>query len=251
MFPFYCLYLTFVLIFKPLNSADVNLKSEKKMQVEIWSDIVCPFCYIGKRKFEKALREFKHKDHVVVHWRSYQLDPIAESQGHENAYAYLARVKGQSLEWSVKMHQNVTEMAAAVGLDYHFEKAIVSNSHQAHRLIQLARLKGIDADVEELLFKAYFVEGKNIGDAETLVELAAKVGLNTNEAREAVNTEKFSTAIKADIEAGEGFGLSGVPFFVFDRKFSVAGAQDSQVFLSALERSFEEFSSLNFQNAKK
>ena len=219
----------------------MSISVEEKMKVEIWSDVVCPFCYIGKRKFEKALSDFKYKDKIEVHWRSYQLDPNAESQSNENAYAYLARLKGQSLDWSVKMHNHVTKLAAEAGLDYHFEKAKISNSQKAHLLIQLARSKGVDAELKELLFRAYFTEGKNIGDEQTLVEIALKSGLNHKEALEAVSTDKYNPSLRNDILEGEQLGLSGVPFFVFDKRIAVSGAQDPKVFLDALEKSYLQF----------
>jgi predicted DsbA family dithiol-disulfide isomerase len=245
------IYLTFCLMFNTNNNVKIDNTPDDKMEVEIWSDVVCPFCYIGKRKFEKALSDFKYKDNILVRWRSYQLDPDADTHSGETAYAYLARVKGQSLDWSVQMHRNVTEMAASVGLDYHFEKSVMSNSYKAHKLIQFARMNGLDAEVEEQLFKAYFTNGQNIGSNETLVELAVKAGLNPSKANEAITTEKYAADVQRDIQVGAKYGLTGVPFFVFDGKYSVSGAQDPSVFLKALEKAYEEFSATKSQNNKK
>ena len=248
---FVILYLTCFLLFNHTNMPEMNVASEEKMIVEIWSDVLCPFCYIGKRKFEKALNDFRYKEQVEVRWRSYQLDPSADPHSNENAYAYLARVKGQSLDWSMKMHSQVTAMAAEVGLEYNFDKTKMSNSFKAHKLIQMASIKGADAEMEELLFKAYFTEGKNIGDEQTLVDLAVQAGLNQQEAREAVSSDKYAAAVQNDIIAAEQMGLTGVPYFVFNNQMVVSGAQDSIVFLNALEVAYHKFRTEKAENVKK
>jgi protein disulfide-isomerase len=144
---------------------------ENKFKIEIWSDIQCPFCYIGKRKIEKALESFKGKDKVEVEWRSYQLDPDSTSQPNVDLYDYLAKRKGQTRDWAIEMHKNVTQMAKENGLDYHFEKAILANSYNAHRLIHLAKKYKLCNEAEEKIFKAYFTEGKDIANIGTLTAL--------------------------------------------------------------------------------
>ncbi|MFZ4544695.1 MAG: DsbA family oxidoreductase [Saprospiraceae bacterium] len=211
------------------------------MKIEIWSDVVCPFCYIGKRKFEKALEQFQFKDQIEVQWRSFQLDPNADDNIKADIYDYLARKKGQSREWSVQMHQNVVQMAAEVGLQYNFDIAQMSNSFKAHQLIQLAKLEGKDSELEELLFKAYFTQGKNISNVETLLDLVKKAGIQNTNAEAVFRSVQFSEQIQNDIKEGEKLGLTGVPFFVFNRKYGVSGAQDPKVFLNTLQKAYENF----------
>ena len=204
------------------------------MQVEIWSDIICPFCYIGKRKFEAALEKFPKKNEVEIIWKSYQLDPTIKAQPDKDIYTYLAEAKGQSLDWSVKMHENVVNMAKSVGLEYNFDKAVIANSFDAHRLIQFAKKHGLGDAIEEKLFKAYFTEGKNFADHEILAQLGEEIGLNREEILKLLSGDSLADNVRLDIEEGMRLGLRGVPFFVFNRKVGVAGAQDSEIFLQAL-----------------
>ena len=205
------------------------------MQVEIWSDIMCPFCYIGKRKFEAALEKFPNKNEVEIIWKSYQLDPNIKEQPGKDIYSYLAEAKGQSLEWSKKMHETVVNMAKSVGLEYNFDKAVIANSFDAHRVIQLAKKHGLGDAIEERLFKAYFTEGKNFADHETLAAIGEEVGLDRKEILSLLNSNDLADNVHSDIEEGMRLGLRGVPFFVFNRKIGVSGAQDSEIFLQALE----------------
>ncbi len=205
------------------------------MQVEIWSDIMCPFCYIGKRKFEAALEKFPNKNEVEIIWKSYQLDPNIKEQPGKDIYSYLAEAKGQSLEWSKKMHANVVNMAKSVGLEYNFDKAVVANSFDAHRVIQLAKKHGLGDTIEERLFKAYFTEGKNFADHETLAAIGEEIGLDRAEILQLLSMNAMADNVHSDVEEGRRLGLQGVPFFVFNRKIGVSGAQDSAVFLQALE----------------
>ncbi len=212
------------------------------MKVEIWSDIMCPFCYIGKRHYEKALEQFADAKNIEVEWHSFQLDPnLPKPASSLSPYEYLAQRKGMSIEQSKAMHQNVIKMAEAAGLNYDFDKAVVANSFDAHRLIQFAKTKGLGDEAEERLFKAYFTEGKDMCDAATLLQLAKEMGLNEVEAKEVINSNVFTTEVKKDIEEAAQIGVSGVPFFVFNRKYAVSGAQPSTSFLNVLEKSFEEW----------
>lgn len=214
---------------------------ESKMKVEIWSDIMCPFCYIGKRHFEEALKQLPNAKDVEVVWHSFQLDPsLPKPASKLNAYQYLAERKGISYENSVSMHESVVQMAKNAGLDYHFEKAVVANSFDAHRLIQFAKTKGLGDAAEERLFKAYFTEGKNMCDAPTLLQLAKEIGLDEKEAKEVINSNAYSAEVKKDIEEAYQIGVSGVPFFIFNRKYAVSGAQPSSTFLSTLKNCLEE-----------
>ncbi len=212
--------------------------NQTKMQVEIWSDIVCPFCYIGKRKFEQALAQFPQKDKVQIVWKSYQLDPNAGAEGADYTKT-LAEKKGWTLEQTRQITSNVTQMATSVGLEYHFEKAISANSFDAHRFSHFAHQHGLQDAAEEALFKAHFTEGKNIGDRATLVELGVSIGLDAAALKSMFESQDFADAVHLDIEQARQFQVSGVPFFVFDRKYAISGAQDSAVFLTTLQKALE------------
>lgn len=212
------------------------------MKVEIWSDIMCPFCYIGKRNFEAALEKFDAKNEIEIEWKSFQLDPnIPKSfENNVNTYEYLAERKGMTVEKSIELHQNVTEMAKNVGLIYNFEKSVVANSFDAHKLIQLANSKELGDTAEESLFKAYFTNGKDMSDHSTLIGIGKQIGLNEKEVISALDGEIFEAKVKADISEGNQLGVTGVPFFVFDRKYAISGAQPIETFLNALKQSFSE-----------
>jgi len=218
-----------------------------KMKVEVWSDIMCPFCYIGKRNYESALRGFEGKDHIEIEWHSFQLDPTIpkNSAVRENVYQYLADKKGISYEQSAKMHERVIQMAKNAGLDYRFDKAIVANSFDAHRLIQLAKTKGLGDAAEERLFSAYFTEGKDFGNHDTLVEIGKEIGLTEEDVKSALVSEDYAEKVEQDIQIASEIGVQGVPFFVFDRKFAVSGAQPPEYFLQALKQSFGEWEKEN------
>jgi protein disulfide-isomerase len=210
-----------------------------KMKVEIWSDIMCPFCYIGKRHYEEALRQFPDSNHIEIEWHSFQLDPTIPKEAQKtDVYQYLAERKGMSVAQSRSMHDNVVAMAKSAGLTYNFDKAVVANSFDAHRVIQLAKTKGLGDEIEERLFKAYFTEGQDFSNHETLVKLGHEVGLAEADIREVLNSNRFTTEVKQDIAEAGSIGVQGVPFFVFDRKFAVSGAQPSQAFLETLKKSF-------------
>lgn len=195
------------------------------MKIEIWSDIMCPFCYIGKRHLEAALKAFPDEQ-VEIEWKSFQLDPTIVPQPDKNVYEYLAERKGMSVEESKQMHAGVVARAAEVGLDYRFEKAVISNSFDAHRLIQLAKTKQLGDAMEETFFKAYFTDGKDLNDKDTLMELCVGIGLNALDVKEVLEDEtQFSNAVRNDISEAQQIGVRGVPFFVFDRKYAVSGAQ--------------------------
>lgn len=195
------------------------------MKIEIWSDIMCPFCYIGKKHLEAALSQFPDEP-FEIEWKSFQLDPTIVPQPDKNVYEYLAERKGISIEESKQMHAGVVARAAEVGLDYHFEKAVISNSFDSHRLIQLAKTKGLGDTMEETFFKAYFTEGRNLNDTNTLMELGVGVGLNPLDVKDVLKDEtQFANAVRNDISEAQQIGVRGVPFFVFDRKYAVSGAQ--------------------------
>ncbi|RKR82983.1 putative DsbA family dithiol-disulfide isomerase [Mucilaginibacter gracilis] len=213
---------------------------QEKLKVEIWSDVMCPFCYIGKRRFENALQQFEHKDNVEVIWKSYQLDPTMQNNTGQSLNQYLAERKGISVEQSVNMHKQMTEMAAELGLEYNFDKAIIANSFDAHRLSHLAKAHGLQDELEEALFKAYFTDGKNIANVDTLIELGIAVGLDADAVKQTLNTDTYAQEVKHDIYQANQVGVRGVPFFVLADKYAVSGAQQSETFLGALQQTWNE-----------
>lgn len=194
------------------------------MKIEIWSDVICPFCYIGKRHLESALAKFPDQEVEIV-WKSFQLNPEIPEKVDQNVYEYLAEVKGLSVEESKSMHANVERMAAAAGLNYNFDIAKVANSFNAHRVLQLAKRMNQGDTLKEALLKAYFTEGKDINDRKTLVEIAAVVGMTEEDVNLALSEDKFAQDVQKDIAESQQIGVRGVPFFVFDRKYGISGAQ--------------------------
>ncbi|TDO97120.1 DsbA family protein [Flavobacterium sp. 245] len=204
------------------------------MKIEIWSDIMCPFCYIGKRQLETALAKFP-ENQFEIEWKSFQLDPTITPQSGKDVYTFLAERKGMSLEQSKEMHKGVAERAKSVGLDYNFDKAVISNSLEAHRIIQLAKTKKLGDEMEEIFFKAYFTEGRDLNDGPTLIELGEKAGLDKNEILEVLQNENlFLKDVERDITEAQEIGVQGVPFFVFDRKYAISGAQPVEAFVNTL-----------------
>lgn len=215
------------------------------MKIEIWSDVMCPFCYIGKRNFESALEQFSNKNHIEVVWKSYQLDPSIPEIANENYQDYLVKRKGMSAERVKEMLDNVTQSAKQVGLEYNLDKAVMVNSLNAHKLIQFAKTKDLGEQAEEKLFLAFFTEGKNIADLSTLTQLGKEIGLDETEVKTAFSDEKYAYSAKQDMQEAEQIGVQGVPFFVLDRKYAVSGAQPSEAFTESLEKAFAEWRTLN------
>lgn len=211
------------------------------MKVEIWSDVICPFCYIGKAKFETALTEFADKNHVEIEWKSFQLMPDLETQVGRTIHEVLAEKKRISLEEAKNLNGYATEMAKGVGLHYDFDKAVPANTMRAHQFLHFAKVSGKGNEAEELLFKAYFTDGKNIDDIETLAVLGQTIGLDATVLRKALKNETYLQTVKDDIKEAREIGATGVPFFVFNRKYAVSGAQDPKVFLDVLQKSFAEW----------
>jgi len=218
---------------------------EKRMKIEIWSDVMCPFCYIGKRKFETALEQFPDKEHIEVEWKSFQLDSSLPEVARGSYRDHLVRSKGLRVEQVNEMLDNVTESAKQVGLEYNLDKAVMVNSLNAHKLTQFAKTKGKGDEIEEALFRAFFTEGKNIADIDTLVQLGMEIGLDEAEIQTAFTDWKYTTLVNHDIQEAAQVGVRGVPFFVLDRKYAVSGAQPVEVFLQNLEVAFADWRKLN------
>lgn len=215
------------------------------MEINIWSDVRCPFCYIGKKKFETALDQFPQKDKVKVVWHSFQLDPHLKTQPEKNTVDYFMEAKGTSRENAKQMLGHATKMAAEVGLEFHLEEAVLANSQNAHRLIQLAKTKQLGNEIEEALFKAHFTDLVNIDDIESLVKIGTSIGLGETEVRKMLGSDDFALEVKQDEMHAKNIGVTGVPFFVFNNKYAVSGAQSPEVFLETLKKAWEEYEQAN------
>jgi predicted DsbA family dithiol-disulfide isomerase len=212
------------------------------MRVEIWSDVVCPWCYVGKRRFEAALARFAHRDAVRVQWRSFELDPSAPAERTEDPATHLARKYGMSRAQAEQAQARVTEVAKAEGLAFDLAGARSGNTFDAHRLIHLAAEHGLQGEAKERLLRAYFVERRPIGQRATLLSLAGEVGLDVDEATAALAGDAFAEAVRADEREAARIGVSGVPFFLLDRRYAISGAQPVEVALRALERAWADAS---------
>jgi predicted DsbA family dithiol-disulfide isomerase len=209
------------------------------MKVEIWSDVVCPWCYIGKRRFEQALALFDGRDDVEVEWRSFELDPTSPSAPQPLADR-LAQKFNVSRDEAVAMNERMTETAAGVGLQFRLDVAQSGNTFDAHRLIHLAATHDLQGAMKEQLMEGYFSEGRAISDRDALVELAWRAGLDPDEARTMLESDRFTVEVREDEQLASGFGISGVPFFVLDRHYGISGAQPVEVLLEALEAAAAE-----------
>jgi predicted DsbA family dithiol-disulfide isomerase len=205
------------------------------IQVEIWSDFVCPFCYIGKRNFEKAVAQLGNKDQVQVTFRSFELDPNAVTGEKGSIYEKLSKKYGKTLEWAQQANQQVTQTAKVVGLTYHMDQVVPANSFDAHRLSHLAKKEGKNDLIQELVMTAYFTEGKDISDHTVLKTIGVQAGLNESEIQAMLSSDDFKIEVRQDEEMARDIGVGGVPFFVFNRKFAVSGAQPPEAFIEAFD----------------
>lgn len=210
------------------------------MKVEIWSDFVCPFCYIGKRRFEHALEKFSHNDQVAVRFRSYQLDPTAQHIPGKNFNETFSELKGVPLEQVSVMNKQVADQAEEVGLTYHFDTMKYSNTFDAHRIAKLAAENQKEAELTERLFQAYFTDSELLSDKNTLIRLAEEAGLNREDAENVLDSCKFRNKVNEDIDLAKQLGVQGVPFFVFNEKYAVSGAQPEETFTQVLEKVWQE-----------
>lgn len=214
-----------------------------KINIEVWSDIACPFCYIAKHHFEKALEQFAYKDKVELEWKAYQLNPnIPEDTHGESLIDSFVREKGMSKQQAEGLFANVVNMAKQTGLDFQMNKVIVANTINAHRLSHFAKSKSkkVQNDIEELLFRAYFTEGKNVNDKDTLIKIGINGGLDQQELENLFNSHDFADKVISDIQEAGVFGITSVPFFVFNRKYAVSGAQPSDSFLDMLNKVYND-----------
>ena len=215
------------------------------MLIEIWSDIMCPFCYIGKHHFETALDQVNFKDKLKIQYRSYMLNPDYYNVEGESTYSMLSRTKGITIDQAKDVTQRVVQMGTEVGLSINFDTNIPANTFKSHELIHLASKYKIGSQVKELLFEAHFNKGKNIEDIKVLINIADEAGIPKEEVEKALQSDEFAYAVKQDIQEARNLGIQGVPFFLFDRKYAVSGAQPVSVFFGALTKSFEEWKKEN------
>lgn len=202
------------------------------MNVEIWSDVVCPWCYVGKRRFETAIEGLGES--VTVQWRSFELDPRAPARITGDLTELLAKKYGMSVEKARQMGEHVTSVGAQDGIEFKFSDAKTGNTFDAHRLIQWAQSLGKGDVMKERLMKAYFTDGVVISDRDVLTELASEVGLDREGAISALEDPKWAAVVRKDQERARHLGISGVPFFVFEEKFAVSGAQPASVLREAI-----------------
>jgi predicted DsbA family dithiol-disulfide isomerase len=207
------------------------------VKIEIWSDVVCPWCYIGKRRLSRALGEFEHADEVEIAWRSFQLNPDTPKGTAVPTSEYLVKRFGPQAS---QMTGRVAALGRDEGLNLNFDTALTVNTLDAHRLLHLAADLGVGDAAKERLLRAHFTEGADLSDPETLVRLAGEAGVDTDRAREVLAGTGYADAVRADIELAQAFGATGVPFFVIDRKYGISGAQPAETFLQALRTAYAE-----------
>jgi predicted DsbA family dithiol-disulfide isomerase len=213
-----------------------------KLTIDVWSDIACPWCYVGKRRLEAALARFPHGDQVEVLWHAFELDPVApRERDRSTSYAArLAKKYGTTTDRAEQMIQRMVDTAKKDGLDFHFEKIRSGNTFDAHRVLHLASIRGVQGAVKERLLRAYMTEGEPIGDPATLGRLAAEAGLDAGEVDDMLAGDLYADAVRADEGEAAELGISGVPFFVVGGRYALSGAQPTEVFVSALEQAWAE-----------
>jgi predicted DsbA family dithiol-disulfide isomerase len=212
------------------------------VKIEVWSDFGCPFCYIGKRRLERALESFSHRDEIELVYRSFELDPGAPKDTESSIHELLAVKYGLSLEQAKESNRNVAQQAQTEGLTYNFDTIIPTNTFDAHRLAHYAGEQGKAKEMTERLFRAYFTDSLHIGDRDTLVRLAEEVGLDGAAVREVLEQNTYADAVREDENEARRLGIRGVPFFVLRGKYAVSGAQPLEIFQGALLRAWEDLS---------
>ncbi|OYO18064.1 protein-disulfide isomerase [Enemella dayhoffiae] len=210
------------------------------MKIDIWSDIVCPFCYLGKRELELALADFEHRDQVQISWRSFELDPTIEPVSDNTLVQKIASKYGISEAESEQSQRQIAERAASLGLTFNWQQARFGNTFDAHRLVHLARELGLEQQAYELLLRAYFTDGVAVGDPAELQRLGEEIGLPEQRVRRLLSSDEFAAAVRADEQEARSLGISGVPFFVFADRYAVSGAQPQEVFANALAKAWQD-----------
>jgi len=212
------------------------------LRIDIWSDIACPWCYVGKRHLEQALDKFPHKADVAIVWRAFELDPSApkiRDASQRYAERLAAKYRTTAVQAQV-MIDRMVDTAAKDGLEFRFDRIRPGNTFDAHRLLHLAHERGKQGALKERLLRAYMTEGQAIGDRDVLVTLAREVGLDEHEARDVAGGDRFAAEVRRDEAMARELGITGVPFFVLDQRLGVSGAQPAEVLLGAIERAWSE-----------
>ena len=212
-----------------------------KMKIDIWSDIRCPFCYVGKKNLETALAGFPHRDKLDITWHSFLLDPDLETQPEKNALEHFSESKGIPVSQAKEMFDRVLQIGKEAGIEFNFDDQKVASSYRAHLLLQLAASKGIADKAEDELFKAQLCDGKNIDDYATLVEIGRSLSIDEEQVKNALDSDELKMEVSRDLMQARQLGISGVPFFIFNDKYAVSGAQPASVFSEVLEKSWSEF----------
>lgn len=211
------------------------------MKIEVWSDFVCPFCYIGKRRLEEALAQFPNKDQVDVEYKSFELDPNSPKHSDKGIHEALATKYGMSVEQAIQMNKGIAQQATGVGLTFNFDEMKPCNTFDAHRLAKFAKTNEKEAAITEKFLHAYFTDSKDLGDHDTLVAIAEQAGIDR---QEALNILQDNTAFNNDVRVDEAiakqYGVSGVPFFIINQKYAISGAQPTETFANALQKVWEE-----------
>ncbi len=205
------------------------------MKVEIWSDVMCPFCYIGKHQFEKALSDFEGQSSVEIIWRSFELNPSIQYQEGYTLTDYLSEIKGMEIESVKRNFDRLTEQGSELGINFRFDIAKVVNSRKAHKVIQAAKKQGLQNEIEEAFFYAYFTEGKNLENPQVLAEIAKNTGINFMDISEIIQSEELEDAVNSDVYMAQQVGARGVPFFVFNDAYAISGAHGADTFLNVLK----------------
>lgn len=215
----------------------------KKMTVEIWSDIACPYCYIGKRKFEKALSQFEHRDEINLEWHSYELNPNLPKKASDMSFVeYFSREHGATIDEVNAFCQKLAALAKEQGLDFNYDKLIVANTSDALRLVKLANESGLADEAEEALFDAYFVKSKDVSDRTTLVEIGTQIGLSSMSVENMLDSDRYIEQIEKDIDYSEnGLNLEYVPFYYFNNKHIIQGSIEVNDYLDMLEKAYSEW----------
>ncbi len=205
------------------------------IKVEVWSDINCPYCYIGKRNLEKALANFPRAESVEVEWRSFELDPYSQPGKDTDQTDLIAKKYGKDRAWVESMQQKISDMGKSGGIEFHFDKVVPANSFKAHKLLHLAKFYGIQNELKEALFRAKFSEGKDINDDDVLIALGEKENLDPLEIKDVLESKRYDQDVRKDEETGARLGIRGVPFFVINNSEALSGAQPPEAFLEVLE----------------
>ncbi|WP_199750570.1 DsbA family oxidoreductase [Gynurincola endophyticus] len=216
-----------------------------KMKIEVWSDIACPFCYIGKRKFETAISDLTYKNEIELEWKSFQLSPETVTDPTENIYEVFSKKKGFTVPQAKDMMRNVTQMASQVGLEFNFDKAVFANTFSAHQLLHFAKNHGKQNEAKEILLDGYFRQGKNVDDPEYLKSVIEQLQLDVAAFERVLAEKENEQQVNADIREAQQLSITGVPFFVFDRKYAISGAQDVTLFKQTIERAYNEWKKEN------